>query len=640
MSQSSENTTNEIQTSISKPNFHYLISCKCGKFHKFNIEYKNGFKVIFFCKDTKNSIEMNNIYNDKDYSIKCKKCKNSINVKQDYFKVKDEKLIFKCEKCISESESKGYININKFKGENEDTELNILNKFNKIKIVKELTQKTQFYENNLKEINELEKFLQYLIFTLKYYPSKSKQRKIIKNFFYYLDYMLEIALKHTYLFDIYHFKKECNIYGDDYEENKFLSENFNIFYLQLLIRCSKHKFLSLEMLKYVHNHLYEANLALRLDNYFLISNYFNDKKENVKNTIYNITSKISKSYLNLELFMESINFENRICNLENKITELTGNLKLEKYYNSFLAVPGECSFMRKNVNFILDKIIKNNSDKINFEEPNIKMLKKSFQIISNLKKGLDDILITNENNSLKLSIKKKLVNLEKILTKYQNSFDRKKNNEKINKFEPPLIELTEKEKNFLKENIINVKFKSLKKIKSSEKDSELQLIIDFLFNLKESDNDIIHINDENKIKYYSISNKFKKVVEPDKDDNINKALENIKETITSFSKMDEITYGDLINFTFNTPTNKYMISDSKVNYLLSFLKIKKQKLGEINEQYVKFESEMKAKSRKIIKMVEIIDSEDNPEKYKNFIEKYEIKNDYNKIKEYLNILIN
>ena len=252
---------------------------------------------------------------------------------------------------------------------------------------------------------------------------------------------------------------------------------------------------------------------------------------------------------------------------------------------------------------------------------------------------MDDILITNENISLKLSIKEKLENLEEILTKYQNSFDRKKNIEKIYKLEPPLIELNKKEKNFLKENIINVKLKFPKKIKTSEKDSELQIIIDYLFNLKESDNDIIHINEENKIKYFSITNKFKKVIEPGKDDNINKVLENIKETITSFSKMEEITYGDLIDFTFNTPNNKYMTSDSKVNYLLSFLKTKKERLEEINEQYEKFKREMKAKSRIIIKMVNIIDSEDNEEKYKNFIEKYEIKNDYNIIKEYLNILI-
>ena len=82
-----------------------------------------------------------------------------------------------------------------------------------------------------------------------------------------------------------------------------------------------------------------------------------------------------------------------------------------------------------------------------------------------------------------------------------------------------------------------------------------------------------------------------------------------------------------------------MISNSKVDYILSFLKIKKKNLGEIKEKYEKFEREMEVKLNKIIKLVKTIDSEDNKIKFKKFLQKYEIKNGFNKIKEYFDVLI-
>ena len=494
-----------MENSLEKPKFQYLISCKCGKFHKFNIEYEKGFQVFFFCKENRNSIELKSIYSNGEYCTKCRKCQNIINIKQDYFKSKGEKLFFICEKCFSESKLKDYVKINEFKGENEDTEIKILDK---IKNIKKPEVMTQFYNNNLEEIKELENFLEYLLFILKYFPSESKHKKIIKNFFNYLDYMIDIALKYTYLYDIYHFKKECNIYGDFYEDNNFLSEDFNNFYSQLLFKCSKRKILSLEMLRYIHQQYYTLNLAFPIRKYILISNYLKNKKENVKTKIYDITSRINKSYLSFELFIDKIKFENRICNLEKKLIELTGYLKLDKYNNSYFNAPGELSFLRKNVNLILDKVLKTNWAQIDFEEPNIKIIKKSFQYIAELKRSIDEILIKNDNiKKLKVSVKNKLENLENTLTKYKNYIERRdKVSEKISTLNPALIELTETEKKFLEENFIDLKAKFHYKTINSQKNPELQIIIDYLFELKERWNEIFHINDENQIKYDSIIN--------------------------------------------------------------------------------------------------------------------------------------
>ena len=42
---------------------------------------------------------MKDIYNHKDYSIKCAKCQNIITFNKGYFKNDDNKIKYKCESC-------------------------------------------------------------------------------------------------------------------------------------------------------------------------------------------------------------------------------------------------------------------------------------------------------------------------------------------------------------------------------------------------------------------------------------------------------------------------------------------------------------------------------------------------------------
>ena len=643
MSQNSEITTNDIKCSLDdeNDNFQQLISCKCGNFHVFSIEYIKGFKLAFFCNNKFNSINLIDAYNNKDYCIKCKECENPININKDYFKIIDKKLKFKCENCILKKKKKNkYIKLSEYKYEiNNNIGNSVINKLNNLIKVNNKKQLTEFYIENLNEKKQLDKFLNYLLFVLRFFPKDSKIEKIIINFFKYLNYMIDIASKNILLFDIYHFKKECNIYADDYKE-EFLSENFNKFYSELLKRCSKQKFLSIEMLKFVHKNLYNLNLSLPLNKYILIDNYIK-KKDNIKKKIYDIIFKIKKYYLDLELFETKINYELRILSLENEIKEITGNLKIDKYYDSFFEKPGDFALIRKNINLILDRIIKKNFNKLNYNQPNIKIIKLSFGFISKLKNKLNTIN-TNNKNDLDLinNIKNKLKELEIILTKYQNFLNKNLVKEKISKLNLPLIYFNENEKKFLKENIINFTDRNFKNFIQSNEDKILEIIINYLYELKEIGNETIHISDKDKIKFYCFSKNIEINQQPDNDDSFKEALDKIKYVIKIQSNVDNLTYENLVDYTFNNPINKLMVTNDKIKYLLSFLNIKKNKLKEIKEKFDSFKKKMELKSSKILDFLNFINPEHKLEKFNNFIKKYEIKNDYNKIIDYLNVLIN
>ena len=83
-----------------------------------------------------------------------------------------------------------------------------------------------------------------------------------------------------------------------------------------------------------------------------------------------------------------------------------------------------------------------------------------------------------------------------------------------------------------------------------------------------------------------------------------------------------------------------MISENKMEYLLSFLNIKRKELKQINEEYEAIKKEMEIKEAKISNIIKNIKYGNNLDKYNKFVKKYEIKDDYNKIISYLNLLAN
>ena len=71
-----------------------------------------------------------------------------------------------------------------------------------------------------------------------------------------------------------------------------------------------------------------------------------------------------------------------------------------------------------------------------------------------------------------------------------------------------------------------------------------------------------------------------------KEDTIEDSLKKIEQAILIEPKLDNLTYGNLVDYTFKKPTNKFMASKDKINNLLYYLNLKRKKLGEINEQYL------------------------------------------------------
>ena len=118
----------------------------------------------------------------------------------------------------------------------------------------------------------------------------------------------------------------------------------------------------------------------------------------------------------------------------------------------------------------------------------MKIINLSFSFISNLKKDLNKITTNNKKNEeIKNSIMLKLKDLEDVLTKYKNYLNRTIGKDKIHTINYPIITLSNEEKNCIKENTEN-KHRTITKTKIENKediDMDLQMVIDFLFNLKE-----------------------------------------------------------------------------------------------------------------------------------------------------------
>lgn len=638
---SSNSSENGFQNILTEYDFNNILSCKCGVFHEFCLIYDNGFKINFLCT-TKYSINIENIYNNSNFCYKCKNCKENINFNNGYFRTKNQNVFFKCNQCYNEGKSQLYSKLTEYEVNNENNGLNVLSKFKEfIKATNE--NKNEFFIDNLKEINKIEKLLNYLIIIIRYFPKDNKTNIVINNFFNYFKNLLENASNNIIIYDVYNFKKECNVYGDDYNVKEFKSERFKEFYSNLYQKCLKKKYLSIQMMKFLHNEYYN-NLSLPADYSSFIHHLFKKNKRNIQKEVLRISSLTSEYYRSLIRLVEQIESKCKICEVENKLIKLTGDSKLDKYYNSFWNIPSQFSTIRKNINFILDRIINVNTKKIILMEPNIKIVNMSFAFIGNLKHDINDDNIKDNENSLNLkeSILNKLKNLENTLTKYKNFLNRAKNCEYITKLNYPLIIFTEEEKEFIqkKNKKTQRKYNKIKVDTKVEFDQDLQNILDYLFQLKEIGNNIIHINGEEQIYFYSFFKNLDKLPEYNSQDSILNCMNKIEETIKlKLPEIKNITYDKLIDYTFNNNISKYMISDDKMNYLLSFLNIKRKKLGDINYKYKDFKKKIESLSSQVFEIIDLIKLEDDSDKYDNFIKKLEIKKDYKKIIEYLDNIL-
>ena len=174
----------------------------------------------------------------------------------------------------------------------------------------------------------------------------------------------------------------------------------------------------------------------------------------------------------------------------------------------------------------------------------------------------------------------------------------------------------------------------------NEDDIELDFIINYFFELKKKTSKTIHINNKENLKFYSFPKDAEKLPEPNKDDDLNGALNKIKKIIEIVPKYDKVSYGELIEFLFNSEKKKFLKIDNKISYLLTFLNLKLTQLSRIKEKYDNIKKKIKIYSKRVNSLKKFINEESDEATYEKFVNKYGIKVNKNQIFEYLNYLVN
>jgi len=627
-----------------------ILICKCNSFHEFYIIFEDNFYLNFQCDNKIYKIKLDDFFHSNDFKLKCYNCDNIINITKDYYHlINKTDGIFICSFCYKNNTN--FLN-NTSKLSNTNTKNNefqsIINKIDNIPNNSNKLKQNKLYEENNKKLMKLKEFLLYLNNIRNYFPYKSKYVIIIENLFYYLDRLLINAIKYIQLYDIYHFNKECIIYGDYYREKEFLNDKFNKFYKHLLEKCNKNKVLSIEMFDYIRNNytLLSLEEVLKKKDKLYLKKIFEKNKN--KDGISKYLLELEFNFSTLQSLIEQTKNKEEIVKLKYQVSKLSNELKLNQYLNSYFNEPSEFAFIRKNINIILAKIISNNKDKLNSIKPNEKIINLSLLYIKNLKRQISDNK-NKEYKDIKKSIINKLEQVEKIFNDYKFSLISNRNNnlfyddEKKN-LKMPLINYTDKEKEFLvivnKSDDSKRHYVKIMKTVNRDENPYLEFIIDYLFTVKEDLNQIFHLNDK---KYYNFFINFKKneeSISPDNSDDLEKAIQKIKETISLIPKITSLSYKEMIKYTFYSPKDSFIDSKDKIEKLLCFLDIDLTKLKDISEQYKSKKKNLKILKIKIKKKIEDIMQYFDSEKYNNLNEKYQIKLCYNDLIKYLDIIFN
>ena len=396
-------------------------------------------------------------------------------------------------------------------------------------------------------------FIDYLFLLRNLFGNNNNSKKIISNFLEYSEKLIDIASKNILIYDLYHFNKEAIIYGYLYKKQiRFLSKEFRIKYNKMLFKCKKKKYLSLELLKYINEKYTEKGLSNKSERSIMNIKYFQKENIDIKKQIFSNASRICLKYYSIKKAFSELEQKLETIELQVKITKLESELNLDKYINSFLQTPGEFSLFRKSASLILDRIIRKNHEKLKFIEPNEKIINFTLKLISNIRAQLR---VFNKKNKVATSIKTKLDKLKTTLISYKNQkVNEKKDKVVIEKLNYPLIIFENKEKIFLEKNITKEEeYKFLNQINvSDEENKDLDFIINYFFELKDKTSKTIHINDKEKIKFFSFSKQLENLPSHDEDDNYEDVIEKIKNVTKMTPNSAKITYDQLITFLFDT----------------------------------------------------------------------------------------
>jgi len=663
MSDKSKNSSKESTLQDSnkeKQYFKNILICKCGNFHEFYIFFEKEHYIVFPCC----SVKLSELNQSEEVSEKCSICKDKISIDRDYFIKAHKNTSFVCESCKKKKEEKEEeekkekeeeeekkekekkrkkknekVNYTKLSSidSNDEFRKSIITKFYDFINNNGKINENEFYKKHLEHIKLLLNFISYLCLLKEYYNKKGEIYQIISNFLEYSNHLIDVASNNIQIYDLYHFNKETIIYSYRNNENKtFLSSKFKAQYHLLLEKCKKKRYLSQEMLKYIHGKYKEKSLVDEGKTISMKRDYLKKEKINISQEIFLRASEPRTNYLDIASTLKEIKNELQVIKLKTRVTKLEESLFLDKYLNSYLNIPGKFSIFRKSVSLILDKIIQNNYEKLNFIKPSDKIINLTLEFITQMKKKL----LSAENYS-KSNLRTKMKILEETLMKYNNR-NKKTIKDSINELKIPLIKLDESEKKMiasaLENNIYYGNYNNIS-VENGD-DINLDLIINYLFELKGKTSKTIHINEQENLKFYSLSKEIEKLPERNEKDNLKEALEKIEQILEMVFKSEEVTYTELLDFLFNTDKTNFMDIDDKIDYLLSFLSIKEKKLCKIKRKFKKAKNNIKEIKIKLINFMNSGYFKGNIEKYEKFINKYKIKVNSKEIFEYLDNIIN
>lgn len=489
---------------------------------------KKEFLLLFF-EEEKNTLiilfgglENNSIkYTINDLPIeKCNLCKDNLNLNNSYYYSKDSK--FYCNNCINTK--------NEFKKLIISTE-NTFEENELIKKLKKYTEKNANKDNNKYAdlLNDLIKLTKYFLYYLDIFQKLSNEfestiniiNNYIENLSFYFDEIMKINMNYLYLFvrnifipclndyDKLWFIKEFTIY--------FKSTNFNIFYLrELILKRTIRNTFHIEIKKKKEYYSLYQDLVLNE----IISNFFNKylfpkKDDDIKfylfSKINELSSQINETYIK-ELISEI------------KAIKLEINLTISNYYNSFKLSVEKKVIERKIINILIYLILKKNHSlfiPVNESEAiinaTLKELKKILSFLNNKTDKISKDLINKIIKEISYIEKKKIENSiikDKKLNSIIKNYKRGNILLATEIISSSNIQISDNEKkilsNFLIEYTDNESFSSIKVNKNISntiiEPNKLEVIIEFLFFMRDKTIDIIHILNSNSSFFFSLLN--------------------------------------------------------------------------------------------------------------------------------------
>ena len=532
-----------------------------------SIPQKEDALIIFMYNEDINSIESQLLDESspipKKYQInnfpveKCKTCKCELSIDNFFFLDSNNNNIeLFCSNCFQDKES-----INGLEKKNYKENSEIINKLNSYLETNKDSSSSQYI-----------KLMEDIIIFAYYVVSLESFFKELKAFHHYSLYLKEFISSLTSYFEIVHefkmenlflFIKNFVVISSSKKEN----ELFINFFKQYRNNLKIFNISSMQLM--ILNNIIKNNM--KDDLLYLTSVEFQFEKE--KNKIRNEMNKICDEFSSLKIKIG--NKKISWLRKEIKIKELKNNIIkfLQDYNYSYNYISSKKVLERKFINGILFTLFKYHHDKFD-------KVKENDSLINSLQKELQNIIkfLENSENKIVAALKQKILYEYKYFEgkKKSNKSVKSKSTEKISKKD---FSLTNGEKTLLKNYLISSSEDSYTTITTLKHDNpeiinpnKLQVIIEFLFFIRDKTVDIIHLLNDTVLVFFEFLNQCSARKKLEKE---NKIENEINEIII---ESDESSNDDEEEIDIN---NDEYIDELKKEFNASFSKSHEKKNKEI-----------------------------------------------------------